>query len=457
MEQEPGCTITVELYEPLTHTALAELIDQLEQQCKYVSLICKLNDRQINKVPSTQQWDITTEEADIRFRQNGELVVYNQGIKVCSYQRYRLGVGGEIVTKQNLTVNFARNEIMHNCPVWAKIQAAILAYSNARATILPQQTSTTTTTTRTRRPAITEADRVRLANQAKDKQLDPSQARHAQLFLPLCSTRNISCSQLFYKYAGKFTVPPRDGYHWDEQNYGKQLMLHKLAFPLSRDTLTRWGVNTGEELQVALRNSSMGGYTFKFAPWRELLELLGHQKSLLAEKELSRIEAIVLATLRKHAANLMYRIKDGSWIRCQRIINIGASRGDDSWSDGESFIALSRSVISRYKISQNAWFTYGMLIIHEMCHHTATLKRHAHSAKFYREFHAAIMDHQLSALSWFAYRCNMDCPSIAESINRRLTRTELAEIDRNEARARRLQVLPQGTESVALPAEEVRD
>ena len=36
--------------------------------------------------------------------------------------QYKLGCGGEVVSKQQLKVNFARNDIQHDCPIWKVVK-----------------------------------------------------------------------------------------------------------------------------------------------------------------------------------------------------------------------------------------------------------------------------------------------------------------------------------------------
>jgi hypothetical protein len=450
LSQEDGCAIAVELYEPLTHTAYAEMLAELEQNCKYVSFECNVNGRQINKLPSTQTWDMETEEADIRFRQNGSMIIYNQGIRVCEWPRQRLGTGGEVVTKKNLTVNFARNDIMSNCPVWAKIQAAIFGHSNARAIILPQAPGTTPTTRRQRAPRLTEKDRVRLVNQAKDGLLTAAQLSSAKLFLPMHSTVNLSLGQIYSRYCGNITFPPvSDHPNWYHRDDARVIAEHKLAAPLSRATLARWGISTHKNF-VSTINALSSWYTITYVPWNTLETQITEQKSILLDKDLTRVEAIVLATLRKFAT-MTWGFQPANV--ASRQIHIGAARQGDSWTDGDKWIALSRTLVARNGCGPSAWITYALLIAHEYAHTTPTLKRHAHSAAFYKRFHESVTSNRRT-IARLAARCTAESPMIAETINRRMTRTELAALYRREAAARRLAAISAiGTARVAPPPE----
>lgn len=449
MAKEDGCHITVELYEQLTHTGMAEMVDQIEQNCKYVALELKLNDRQINTPAATQTWDLEIAEADIRFRNTGNLVIYNQGIKVCERQRHWLGCGGIVVTKQNLTVNFARNDIMSNCPVWAKIQTAILGVSNARATVAtPAAASTRTRARRPRTTPLTEADRVRLCNQAKDGVLTYAQMYSAKLFLPACTSTNLSATQVVNKCAGKITFPPTSSYgYW---SHAQTIAQHKLAFPLSRETLTRWNVATPQEFCEVIRTSI--GTRMTYVDWTELVAQVDQAKTLIDEKELSRSEAIVLATLRKHAARFQTRMRAASY-GSERKIHIGEAKNELSWTDGKSIVVISRQAIRQYGCGPTAWVSYALQIAHEMCHNATSMKKHEHNEAFYKRFHDFVTA-RYQSIGWFVARCTADAPLIAERIGRRLTRAELQAVDRAEAAARRVAQVA-GAEAVTAPTDQV--
>lgn len=444
LAQEDGCTIAVELYEPLSHTAHAEMVDQLEQNCKYVSLVCTVNDRQINKLPTSQTWDMETAEASIRFRNTGNLVIYNQGVKVCEWQRYRLGVGGEVVTKQNLQVNFARNDVMSNCPVWAKIQAAILGHSNASAAGNSPTAPATQRQRRPRTPALTEADRKRLVNQIKDKQVNAVQTNSLKVIQEFASTKNISLAQLWRRCGGKLTLPPAG--LWRTSEDVRTLTKSKMAFPVNRANLSRWGVDTIEAFVNVLNNIQYGWYKFKLVPWDSVVEYINQRKAVVDEKDLNRVEVVVLAVLRKNLS-LIRPYRPGVTWR----IDIGEARDAQCWSNGKGLIVLNRTFVQRTGCGPTAWLTYGLVLLHELGHTQSTAKRHAHSQAFYKNFHDNLILRMPYTISNFVSRCMTDCPTVAERLGRRLTRTELRAIDAREAQARRAAAVV-GTAAVA-PAE----
>jgi len=75
-----------------------------------------------------------------------------------------------------------------------------------------------------------------------------------------------------------------------------------------------------------------------------------------------------------------------------RRIVVGVSDVADAWTDGETFIAFNKSLLSNYKmfvrgrISIRAITKIALILIHELCHDTDS-RANVHSPDFYREYH----------------------------------------------------------------------
>ena len=249
-------------------------------------------------------------------------------------------------------------------------------------------------------------------------------------------------------------MPPdaRAAYYYEAD--AKTMLQHRMAFALSRHNLQRFNVDTPDAFATLLRQLPSSYYSrLECIPWTTLAAQVTQQKSVVQEKDLSRIEAIVLATLRQHASGLAARLNLGSERNTRdRRIECGESKRGDSWTDGQNVIVISRYAIRRYGCAPHSWINYAAILVHELCHTTATLKRHAHGAAFYKRFHNAITYNQAWAISWFTSQCAADCPRIAERINQRMAMTELQAVDRHEAQVRRLAAIPAiGTAGVTVP------
>jgi hypothetical protein len=123
LEDQPGCIVTVDLFDPFNVFQLAELGKQVTRNVKYVDVPISFNGKVINpNSPRLQKWSHENENAYYEFRgATDHLSVYNLGIYVG--QVYDTGIGGTVVSKKQIKLNFARNEVIRDCPVWKAIRS----------------------------------------------------------------------------------------------------------------------------------------------------------------------------------------------------------------------------------------------------------------------------------------------------------------------------------------------
>jgi hypothetical protein len=79
--------------------------------------------------PATHDfWTLEDELAYYRIVQGAHaLEVYSQDIFVRHFSTWQLSVGGVVVSKQPLELNFARNAVESQCPIWSGIRKVIEA------------------------------------------------------------------------------------------------------------------------------------------------------------------------------------------------------------------------------------------------------------------------------------------------------------------------------------------
>ena len=106
----PGCDINVMLYNPLLPSDMDQTLRELAIAIKYVPAKIVLNGKEVTTDVEGIEWDHVLPEAYIRLKQGGNMYVYNLGVLVCSHPAHTFGCGGEVVSRKQLRVNFARNE-----------------------------------------------------------------------------------------------------------------------------------------------------------------------------------------------------------------------------------------------------------------------------------------------------------------------------------------------------------
>lgn len=120
-----GCKIEATFYETLTDEHLAETLIELKKFVAFTPRPVYVNGTLYGAPASRlKTWTSETDDAWVRLTsENEELLVYNQGVFVCAYPSWKVGLGGIIVSKHRLEVNFARNSVMENrCEVWRRIR-----------------------------------------------------------------------------------------------------------------------------------------------------------------------------------------------------------------------------------------------------------------------------------------------------------------------------------------------
>ena len=220
-----GCTIEVELYEELLPSAAAETQRCVERWCRYVPVPVLFNGRRVNVDPAVEKWDHVTDEAYIRLRKTGVLEIYNLGIHVMDIAGHIYGAGGTVVGRKQLKVNFARNDIQSDCPVWRKIKPLV----NRMAT-----------RTNTRTKSLNDDARQRLADQIRSGELDLNDYENLKLRVITGVTgRHFSISNLLD--AKKVTIAPLG------DPIGERIHLSDRAFVIAEPTLERFGFATAEQ------------------------------------------------------------------------------------------------------------------------------------------------------------------------------------------------------------------
>lgn len=124
-----GTRIEGTFYNSLTFPQQQALIMELKQLLKYAPALVSLNGELLTHDPGMESWDVELPEAWIRIdKSRSTLDVYNSGVLVAHFPRYRFDCAGYVVTKpgKTLNLNLARNDILvASDPVWAKIEAKL--------------------------------------------------------------------------------------------------------------------------------------------------------------------------------------------------------------------------------------------------------------------------------------------------------------------------------------------
>jgi hypothetical protein len=388
-DKEPvkGCHIRVELYKRLLPSELIEVRNEIKKLIRYVPITVTMNGELVSVDPSKQKWDHDTPDAWIKLRETGDLEVYNLGVYVKGYSNHTFGSGGTVVSKKQLKVNFARNDVMvSECPVWKRIRKFV----NAKAT-----------DANTRKETLNDGSRARLAEQVAAGELDDAQAINLKLLTDV-SGRHWSIMQFFgncpYRYGEKMTV-------CDRGSAGKGDAVHqaKLAFVMSAETVEIFGCGNGKNLLSLIRkvydrnNRYMSHSEWKFIPFEKIADKFDESHVMVPKDEWTPKEAAVLHAVESESWRICNTL-DGSYgYGKNRKLVLGQSGTADGWTDGSTFIALNRKWLgARMDMGMKECTDIAALMLHEYCHDCSDAGSHVHSPEFYQKFHDAVTQGAIS-------------------------------------------------------------
>lgn len=411
LPEHKGCDVQIELYNPISEVGIYEIVRELPIGVKYVPAVITVNDKPVSNNPAEQKWTQETDEAYIRLRDTGNLYVYNLGVLVSSHPTHTYGCGGEVVSKKQLTVNFARNEVMSTCPVWKAIRPIIDKRASERIS---------------RAPALNDGSRQRLIDKllAGDKDIP----RSTKLLTDACGRHwgiGLVNPHAFNK---KLTIAPLGDQKADK------VMQTKMAFVISDQSLEQFGVSSLKELYKTLRTSlhKFDEYgQFELVKFSDLTNALKDRHDIIPDREWSVQETVVIRVIKKVMYTLLgYQYSrreaqdsdefDDEIRRSTRALYLGSSDCAEGWTDGDQFIAIDRKFIAKTGLDIQAWASYGMLMIHELCHDQNDQGTHLHGQDFYENYH----DWTTHALPGFVDTALSVLPAVIRSVEGAYNKTQ---------------------------------
>lgn len=382
-----GCTVRVKLYEPLVPSAVASTVRELTTYVKWADIPVSINGKVVSKNPSTGSWDEETDDAWIQAKDKGTLDVYNLGVLVCRIPSHRYGCGGTVVSKRQLDVNFARNDIQATCPVWKRISKKLKLDQTKK---------------NVQKPRLNDGERENLARQILSAELPIEQALDLKILTDVVGDHHAlsRLESVSAKFSGRLSF----------SEVGDRLAetAHQrgLAFVLAKQTLDRFDATSVEELVKSLRQvvetrKDELGYQHglwhldsalkhvKIVKRKEFEKLFSSKHTPLKSSELSPEERIILKSLdwvSRGVARALYSAGiQKEW--GVRKIHAGISDTANAWTDGEKAIWINRPGLKLALKGIPGAIQLVSLLTHEYLHDDSDLATHVHDADFYRRHH----------------------------------------------------------------------
>jgi len=372
LELLPGCDIEIKLYDVLSQQDVHATIRAITNMVKYVAIPVLINGERVSVEIDEKKFPQSTDEAYIYLSSasNG-LAIYNLGVYVCTLPTYRFGASGTVVSKQQLDVNFARNEVLGTCKVWKEIKKIVDATGKREVTL--RQTLSISEQQNTIFRLITgdidesQADKIRFIRDVSGKSWTPAEIRNGRFE--------------FYSVAKR------------GNQFGDMLIQSKKAIVIDEDFAELFECDGSEIFE---KYPFKGGMP-KFAEISDLTSGIQSTGMILERKQWKPTEKAWNAVV----CRMQNKLQERSWdneIReyvgqyKNRRIDIGTSRTALGWTDGETFIAISREFLKNQRMfiqgvpNLIAFTEVAMLLIHEACHDTDS-RENIHSHEFYQAYH----------------------------------------------------------------------
>lgn len=397
---QPGCRVRVQLYKKMLPSAVVETYEDIAAWCRYVPMPVLWNGKRISKDLDSEKWTHKTPEAYIRLTETGPLRVYNLGVHTCDIPNHKLGTGGIVVSLQQLKVNFARNDIQHDCPVWTKIKPFV----SERVTAQSKSKS-----------KLTDGERARLITQFLTGELnwwDFCRLRVLELVNGRCTTPSVV-----------FTCGHTITWCKARDPIGDKLQQQGVAQVLSASVLNDFGV---DNLQELVEKCDLPEYAkFTVVEFEDLAASLKSDHKILAEKEHRSNEKVWLRLIRKCGQEIATIAKRRADMSGQsRRYYIGTSLSRKGWTDGSTWIAVAREWLEERPFNVQGFGEVGALLLHEYVHDDCDTDTHVHGPEFYAAYHDAS-----EAIARFAYCCLVNFPSIMTAEGRKIGKRALRNLD----------------------------
>lgn len=382
LPEEPGCLITMELYHPLSARDISYTAKELKKRVRYMPARVRINGRVVTTDPDNEQWTVVNDDAYIRLSERGHtLEVFNRGIFVEEFERRAFGAAGVIVSKKKLTVNFARNELITNSPVWRRISEYFDTQAEKRIK---------------RKFTLDDEERANVISRLVGGELEGHEAWQMQVLVD-ATGQPWSPKAIARAAFPQFTVAFRGDSRADT------LIQTGLCLVLDQETIDLFELDDPAELfqkYIQLRGASNPVYV----PYDQVAIDLSDECLPVPKHRWTPTERVWLEIIRhiKHsltAVNVSYKDDDNKWRRAadlienpKRVVRIGSSKVCKAWTDGQTYIFIAREWLETLDPVKHdlPYFrdivNVAQAIAAQLCF-SADSRRSGHSPDFYKSYY----------------------------------------------------------------------
>lgn len=369
-----GCRVTGVLYHPLSGAELRDSMTELRQFVAYTDKPVYVNGELFGSSPAKMKgWTFENEDGYFRVMPDAQdLHIYNQGVYVCTKSSWSVGMGGVLVSKNALKVNFARNAILENqCTSWAKLSWRL------KEVVMNKLASAT---------KLTDEDRRFLARRVTSSNFGPLREKLMK---------------------AKLLTDPTGRHHALEtlRNY-KRFVYSESATPLACAThgrdgtfvvteqmLNRFGVYSVQSFVEDL--SVVPGLLDPRVEVSSLEDLPADIRGTVTEAtagDLTKKQAASYAALTWLNTEVQLRLNANGFGSAHRELRLGRHKSNQhaAWTDGKTYVTANVGHLKRFEKGLDGVSEWILTLVHEYMHDLDDSESHSHAEVFYARFHDAV-------------------------------------------------------------------
>jgi len=395
-ENAPGCSIACTLYDKLEPSGVIRLLDELRGLCKYAPIPVFINGERVSQDLSTIKWTDEDEYAYYMVRDSGRsMEVYNLGVFVKEFWRGEFGACGMVVSKRQLEVNFARNDVLANkCEVFKHISAKLRTFAKKSASEKPrnneafremQMDKMLTGSFETRDEFVEAVRESKVITDYSGKHLSLEglirQVRTNGGALVSAEEHSIKADKV---QQAKLAVVVDPKTMLRARNLSlldiiKRIESNFRTFMEGDTQATMYMLDTFAELKDSVADLDVVG------------AMIDESFNIIEPAKYTKEERLVLGVLQR----MSYYFVVATGQQESRKLGMFESEGHDGMTDGSRMILLNRKFVKIGGSAGNvlkAFDSLKSLMLHEYLHDSSDSTGHGHPAEFYERFHDILSD-----------------------------------------------------------------
>lgn len=368
-DRRVGCKVVIRLYNALTDYQVNEVVREITRWVKYMPIRVTVNDKHVTVDPGEEEWTVVTPEAYMRFEDKASsLSVYNLGVHVLDTYGRRYGTGGIVVSRKQLKVNFARNDIQDDCEVWQPIRKEMKKFIDNQA--------------RNEKKPLTDDMVSSLLRRFGSGEVIPGLGK-MELFRDTNGKRYSfeSIDRNAYRFGDRISFAEKGDQRAD------RMLGNKSCLVLDQKCLDELNTDGTRFKDLLLKALGYKESRLDVKDFHDLVADVSDDCQILRPDELTEMEKFWLDLLDRTQSYLFVGRDYKDRRHAQRRLVVGTSDIANGWTDGSTYVAFNRLYLAERTPNVAGLADLIGLLVHELCHDTNTHGTHAHGLEFYTAYH----------------------------------------------------------------------